>query len=334
MASWFSPSPYPTVESEASATSTAQQISQARTEQRRTQESIRTERQLRVEPGFDQRSLDQRGLDHGLILGLAIAAVAIVAGIGATGIGLGYFFQPAGALIVLGGTLGVTLISSPRAALAQALGRLRALFRPAGGGDSEALIEEILEFARTARSMGILHLEPQLDKMQNPFLRQVLALAMDVKNRDEFRAALDTMLRVRERQGEADAKVLESSGGFAPTIGVLGTVVGLIDALRHFSDLASVSVSVGTAFVSTFYGLALANLVLLPAAHRMRGTAENEAQADELISEGVLGIYDQVHPTLLRDRLQGYLRETSPRARPATALAHSAAAGARSADAQ
>ena len=349
MASWFSPSPNPTVESETSASSTTPQISKARTDAlARERDGIRAERepeagswldQRRLDQrrldgremdqrGLDQRGLDQRGLDHGLIVGLAIAAAAIVAGIGATGIGLGYFFQPAGALIVLGGTLGVTLISSPRAALVQAIGRLRALFRPAGWDDGKALIEEILELARTARTMGILGLEPRLNTMRNAFLRQVLALAMDVKNREEFRGALETMLRARERQGDADAKVLENAGGFAPTIGVLGTVVGLIDALRHFSDLASVSVSVGTAFVSTFYGLALANLMLLPAAHRIRGTAENEAQADELITEGVLGIYDQVHPTLLRDRLQGYLREAQPRVE--AARAQSAGAGAQS----
>src|SRR5262249_35982282 len=171
--------------------------------------------------------------------------------------------------------------------------------------------------ARTARSMGILHLESSLEQVDNAFLRQLLALAMDVKDREEFRAALDSMLRARERQGEADAKVFENAGGFAPTIGVLGTVVGLIEALRHFSDLSTVSAAVGTAFVSTFYGLALSNLILLPVAHRIRGTAESEARVDELIGEGAMGIYDQVHPTLLRDRLQGYLGETKARSQSA-----------------
>ena len=97
-----------------------------------------------------------------MVLGLVIAAAAVLAGIGATGIGLGYFFQPTGALIVLGGTLGVTLISTPRAALMQAIRRTRALLRPESSGEPEALIEEILDFARTARNMGILHIEPSL----------------------------------------------------------------------------------------------------------------------------------------------------------------------------
>jgi chemotaxis protein MotA len=169
------------------------------------------------------------------------------------------------------------------------------------------VVEEIVAYSRKARHAGILHLEHSLADVQHPFLRKVLAHALDVKNREELRAALEVLLRVRERQGEADAKVLETAGGFAPTIGVLGTVVGLIDALRHFSDLATVGTAVGIAFVSTLYGLALANLILLPAAHRIRCASEEEAQADELIAEGCLGIYDSIHPTMLRDRLNGFL---------------------------
>jgi chemotaxis protein MotA len=247
-------------------------------------------------------------IDVGLLLGLAIAGVAIIAGVASTGINLGYFFQPTGALIVLGGTFGVILISSPPAALARALRRVAALLRPASPSNPGALVEEILSYSRMARHLGILRLEPAIARTRHPFLRQVLALALDVRNREEFRTALDVMLRARERQGEMDAKVLETAGGFAPTIGVLGTVVGLIDALRHFSDLAIVGTAVATAFVSTLYGLALANLLLLPAAHRIRTASEDDAQADELIAEGSLGIYDSIHPTLLRDRLNGFLR--------------------------
>ena len=284
MASWFSPSPY-TAENTAAAVAPVTHDGASR-------------------PSEVVRS----SVDLGLLLGLAIAAVAMVAGVGSTGISLGYFFQPTGVIIVVGGTIGVTLISSPKAALVRAIRRVLRLFRPIYSGSPEATIEEILEFARVARNQGLLRIEAALPKSRNPFLRQVLALALDAKNREEFRTALGTMLRARERQGEIDARVLETAGGFAPTIGVLGTVVGLIDALRHFSDLGSVSGAVGTAFVSTLYGLALANLVLLPAAHRIRSSAEDDSQADELIAEGGLGIYDSIHPTMLRDRLNGYLR--------------------------
>src|SRR5207302_1505715 len=138
----------------------------------------------------------------------------------------------------------------------------------------EALIEEIIGFARSARTMSLLALEPAIQEARDPFLQQTLALALDSKNRDEFKITVETMVRSRERQGDGDAKVLETAGGFAPTIGVIGTVVGLIDVFRHFSDLSAVATGVGTAFVSTMYGLALANLLFLPAAHRIRASME------------------------------------------------------------
>jgi chemotaxis protein MotA len=120
---------------------------------------------------------------------------------------------------------------------------------------------------------------------------------------------LDIKIRLRERQGEVDAKALEVAGGFAPTIGVIGTVVGLIDVLRQFSDLNAVAYGIGTAFVSTVYGLALANFILLPAAHRIRARVAERFELHELIAEGSLCIFDRIHPALVRERLSAYLRE-------------------------
>jgi chemotaxis protein MotA len=130
---------------------------------------------------------------------------------------------------------------------------------------------------------------------------------VDAANRNEFQAAIETRIRLEERQGEAGAKALEIAGGFAPTIGVLGTVVGLIDVLRQFSSLTGVAGGIGTAFVSTIYGLALANLLLLPAAHRIRAHAAETFETEEMILEGGLCIFDGVHPTLMRGRLSAFL---------------------------
>jgi chemotaxis protein MotA len=114
---------------------------------------------------------------------------------------------------------------------------------------------------------------------------------------------------MRERQGETDAKTLEVAGGFAPTIGIIGTVVGLIQVLRHFANLESVGFGIGTAFVSTIYGLAMANLLLLPAAHRIRARVAENFEIQELIIEGVLSLADNVHPALIRLRLNAYTRQ-------------------------
>ena len=120
---------------------------------------------------------------------------------------------------------------------------------------------------------------------------------------------LETELRMRERQGETDAKTLEVAGGFAPTIGIIGTVVGLIEVMRHFSNLQSVGFGIGTAFVSTIYGLALAKLLLLPAAHRIRARVAENFEIQEMIIEGVLSLTDHVHPALIRLRLSAYMRQ-------------------------
>jgi chemotaxis protein MotA len=253
-------------------------------------------------------SAPSTSLDLWMLAGIAIAALALGAGIASTGVNLHYFLQPTGALIVVGGTLGVTLIANPRRALFDAIHRVMELLRPEKVS-REILIEEILGFARSARTMSLLAIEPAIQEAHDPFLKQALALALDSRNRDEFKMTLETMLRARERQGDGDARVFESAGGFAPTIGVIGTVVGLIEVFRHFSDLSAVATGVGTAFVSTIYGLILANLLFLPAAHRIRVALEEASLTDELIAEGALGVLDAVHPTLLRERLNGFLRK-------------------------
>jgi chemotaxis protein MotA len=247
-------------------------------------------------------------LDRWFVAGIVIAAAAALSGIASTGVGLPYFLQPAGALIVLGGTLGVILITTPGHAVVHSIERVRRLFATEAI-DRDALIEEIISYARMARREGAPALERAMSSASDPFLREAVLLALDVKDRRELQTALETELRMRERQGETDAKTLEVAGSFAPTLGILGTVVGLIEVMRHFSDLQSVGLGIGTAFVSTIYGLGLANLLLLPTAHRIRARVAETFEVQELITEGVLCIFDQVHPALIRHRLNPFLRK-------------------------
>ncbi|HMD49136.1 MAG TPA: MotA/TolQ/ExbB proton channel family protein [Bryobacteraceae bacterium] len=217
-------------------------------------------------------------------------------------------------MIVLGGTLGVTLITTPRASLLHSARRVKELLS-ASDTDPGALVDEIVEYAR-ARRRGIAALEPLIPNISHPFLRKGLQLATDLTDRAELRSILETELRMAERQGDADAKALEVAGGFAPTIGILGTVVGLIDVLRNFSNLQTVGHGIGIAFVSTIYGLALANLVLLPAAHRIRARVAENFETQELILEGVLAIAETVHPAVIRMRLGSFVREPAAASKP------------------
>jgi chemotaxis protein MotA len=248
-----------------------------------------------------------RRIDSLFVIGVAAAVGAVAAGIHAAGISVTYFFQPTGALIVLGGTLGVMLITTPKHALIHSLRRILDL-ATTQEVNRESLIEQIISYTRTARRGGILAVEPMLERAEHPFLTQAMRLALDIGNRAELQVVLENELRMRERQGESDAKTLEVAGGFAPTIGILGTVVGLIEVLRQFSNLAVVGAGIGTAFVSTIYGLALANLLLLPAAHRIRARVAENFETQEMIIEGVLSFVDSVHPSLIRMRLGAFLR--------------------------
>ncbi len=280
-------------------------------------------------PRESERHLQPARTDAGLIVGLIIAFGAAVAGIVSTGVSPAYFLQAPAAFIVLGGTLGVTLVTTPGGALLRALRRLARLLSPAAV-NRELLIEELISLARVARREGAPGLEVAASHSRNEFLRNALMLLCDIENRTQLQTALETELRVRERQGETDAKALEVAGGYAPAIGVLGTVVGLIQVMRQFSSMQTVGFGIGTAFVSTIYGLALANFFLLPAAHRIRARVADVFETHELIVEGVLAMADRMHPTLIRARLRAFLPE-NPRERRSADPARELAADARKA---
>jgi hypothetical protein len=175
---------------------------------------------LRELPDPEQASIGglSRRLDLWMLAGIAIAVVATIAGIASTGVSPTYFFQPTGALIVIGGTLGVTFITTPRVALLRSLRRVGDLFFPTHSS-REDLIEEIVSYVRLVRIRGLMAIEPMLGKTSDRFLAESLLLAMDVNQRGELETALANKLRLSERQGEADAKVLEvtCSGNSRPS---------------------------------------------------------------------------------------------------------------------
>jgi chemotaxis protein MotA len=255
-----------------------------------------------------------RRTDHWMLGGLLIGALAVIAGIAMSGAGLRYFLQPSSALIVLGGTLGITLVTSPKDALRMVSKRVRELAaRPIS--EREGLIEEIVELSRLARRGGMLAIEPLVLKIKNDHLRNGLLTALDARDVTELQVVLENELKLSERHGQADANALETAAGYAPTIGILGTVVGLIEVLRHFSDVRSIGPGIGAAFVSTIYGLATANFFLLPLAHRILARVAESTETQELIAEGVMCIHASMHPSIVRQRLAPFLREQAARER-------------------
>ena len=259
-------------------------------------------------PILNDSSLPRGRLDIFLLAGIGIALAAAVVGLRSAGVSFGYFLQPVAATIVLGGTLGVMLVTTPQHALLKTARRVMELVSTADA-DRAGTIDEIVEYARQVRRGGTFSIEPLIANASNSTLRHALQLAMDITNRSELQSVLESELQMSERQGEADAKTLEVAGGFAPALGIIGTVIGLIEVLRQFSNLTAVGYGIGTAFVSTIYGLALANLLLLPIAHRIRARVAENFETQEMIIEGVLALADSAHPAVIRLRLLAFLRE-------------------------
>jgi chemotaxis protein MotA len=220
--------------------------------------------------------------------------------------------QYTAALIVLGGTFGATLISTPLPVFLGAMKRLAGVFidkeRP-----PDQLIEEMIGYATKARKNGLVSLETEADQISDPFLRKALTLAVDGTDIDAIRSMLELDIAVHETRVEAEAKVFESAGGFAPTIGIIGAVMGLIQVMKHLEDTAEVGRGIAVAFVATIYGVALANVFLLPAAAKIKARLQHETHKKEIVMEGVSGIVEGLNPKLIRSKLDAYLEAAGPK---------------------
>jgi chemotaxis protein MotA len=181
-------------------------------------------------------------------------------------------------------------------------------------------IEEIIGFALQARKFGIVALEKRVDELADPFLRKALELAVDGIPAAQIRDIMQVDVELFEQNAEAEAKVYETAGGYAPTIGIIGAVLGLIQVMKHLADLDVVGRGIAAAFVATLYGVGSANLFFLPAANKLRARADAAVRLKELTLEGVAGIAEGVHHRAIRRKLDGFL-EGGAAARPATLVA-------------
>jgi chemotaxis protein MotA len=210
-------------------------------------------------------------------------------------------------LIVFGGTLGAVVASTPPGNLLSAGRRCGTLLFGETGG--YRTIASLMHFVFLARRSGVMSMEAQADQVQDPFLRKALLLAVDGVDTSEIRGQLELSIRREDERAEADARVFENAGGYAPTVGIIGAVLGLIQVMKQLDDIGQVGRGVAVAFVATIYGVGAANLVLLPAAARIRTLARQHSLRCELIQEGVLAIVEGLNPYLVRMRLENFLEE-------------------------
>jgi chemotaxis protein MotA len=246
--------------------------------------------------------------DFASIGGLLVAFGGILGGLILDGGKISDVTQITAAIIVLGGTLGAVMVTSPISSLLGALGGLKDVFLEEVL-DLSAAVETIITFATKARKSSIISLEEDLDKIDDPFLRKALTLAVDGTDLQELHKMMQLELYQTEKRAEANAKVFEAAGGYSPTIGIIGAVLGLIQVMKHLENIEEVGRGIAIAFVATVYGVAVANLFFLPAANKLKSRSQKDAQLKELLLEGVSGILEGMNPKLIRVKLEAFVKK-------------------------
>lgn len=245
-------------------------------------------------------------IDKSTITGITVALIGIAVGLVLDGGKLTQVLQPTAALIVFGGTIGAVMIQFPLPIVLQAVKQLRDIFmNPAPEPDS--LVQNLLRFAYKARKEGILSLDTELARIQDPFLKESLMLAIDGASADELRKMMELQLDYQSEKDERIPKVFEAAGGYAPTVGILGAVLGLIQVMQQLQDINAVGKGIAVAFVATIYGVASANLLFLPWAGKLKIRLRERQVIQEMTLEAVLAIKNGVNPRSLELQLGSFL---------------------------
>jgi chemotaxis protein MotA len=239
--------------------------------------------------------------------GLALAFAGVVGGLLLEGGELKDISQLTAALIVLGGTGGAVLVSTPAFVLRGAVRRLAQVFflRP---DHPAALIETLLALAAKARKSGLVSLEDDAIHHADPFLSKALTLAVDGTDLHDLRKLLELDIP----PAAPPPRAWEAAGGFAPTIGIIGAVMGLIQVMKNLANIDAVGHGIAVAFVATVYGVGAANLLFLPAANKIKARAQFETRRKELIIEGVAGILEGLNPKLIAVKLSAFAAAPEP----------------------
>ena len=244
---------------------------------------------------------DEVDLSSWIGTGLGILAVGL--GQWLSGGSLGQLIQFAALFVVIGGTLAATLLAHSASDILQALRALPLVYKESRPDDSP-LIEEIIRLAVLARKEGVLALEPERAGIHDPLLRKSIKYVIDGFDPGAVREILEAEIRRSEDQEARAAQVFESAGSYAPTIGTLGAVLGLIQVMARLSDPTKIGEGIAVAFVATLYGVVLANLLLLPWAAKLKRRIEARLVSREIVKAGVLGILEGLNPHFLQERLQ------------------------------
>jgi chemotaxis protein MotA len=256
--------------------------------------------------------------DLSTLAGIGVALTGIIGGLLLENGNIQDVAQATAAMIVLGGTLGAVLVTTPLPVFLRAVKGLRWAFMEQASSTA-ATIESLIQYATKARKNGIVSLESETATIPDPFFRRAVSLAVDGTDLQELRKMMELDIGLSEHTSEAEAKVWEAAGGYAPTIGIIGAVMGLIQVMKHLEDIVAVGHGIAVAFVATVYGVGSANIFFLPVANKLKARTRDASLRKEMILEGVVGIVEGLNPTLIRMKLEAYDREPAKSGKPKAA---------------
>ncbi|HEX4925150.1 MAG TPA: flagellar motor protein [Bdellovibrionales bacterium] len=246
-------------------------------------------------------------MDLTTILGLIVGIGGILLGQVMEGGHVGSIMQLTAAFIVFGGTIGAVLVTAPMEDVKTGLKLLKLAFLNPKGDDSESIIKELLDAAQIARKESILSLEKKLSQFTNPYMQTIFRFVIDGVDSNTIRDIFENEIYLEEEHLSAGAKLYTDAGGYSPTIGIIGAVLGLIHVMENLSDTSKLGAGIAVAFVATVYGVGAANLIFLPIGNKLKRKIKMQAQTKEMILTGALGIVSGLNPFIIEEKLRAYV---------------------------
>lgn len=245
-------------------------------------------------------------MDKISVLGLLVGLFAIVGGQVLEGGHVGSLSQPTALLIVLGGTLGAVMLQSPYSVFVRGLRMAKWVWFPPAV-DYQMVIRQVSNWSLVSRREGLLALEGMINPLKDEFSRKGLQLLVDGAEPERLREVLEVEIGTFEDEMKLSARIWEAAGGYSPTIGILGAVMGLIHVMENLSDPSKLGAGIAVAFVATIYGVGLANLVFLPVASKLKAHIGRLVVQREMMVDGLVGIANGDNPRIIESRLKGYI---------------------------
>ncbi|WP_266160183.1 flagellar motor protein [Dyella silvatica] len=240
------------------------------------------------------------------LIGTILAFVVIIVGTILKGSSIGALWNPAACVIVFLGTIAAVMVQNQGQVLKRAMSMGKLIYKPPKHQPDD-LVSRVVGWSEISRRQGLLGLEPQIDAEADSFTRKGLQLLVDGSEPESIRSVLEVELDTREQIDLAAAKVYENAGIYSPTMGIIGAVMGLMAVMQNLADPSKLGHGIAAAFVATIYGVALANLLMLPMASRLKGLITKQSRMREILIEGLVSIAQGDNPRQIEAKLQGYL---------------------------